>query len=192
MVKYVLSLSGAAENKKSLPASGSINATAADKGFLYLTANYTDNGGSGGSKPLTSKKTLVLRNSKVGIREVKKVDNFSNFDSAGTRYLAAPKGNGSFLVDSVDLTGITALEASYFNPISLTSGYTFELRLNDPDGQKLGEAQLTPSLSAKKTGSITIPLAGVADANLHNVYLVVRLKNPDERGRLLLQGLQFK
>ncbi len=192
IVKYVLSLSGSAENKKSLPASGSINATAADKGFLYLTASYTDNGGSGGSKPLTSKKTVVLRNSKVAMREVKKIDNFSNLDSAGTRYLVAPKGNGSFLVDSVDLTGITALEISFISSGALSSGYVFELRLNDPNGQKIGQADLTPAISAKKPGAVTIPIAGVGDATMHNIYLVARLKNQAETGRLMLQGLQFR
>jgi cytochrome c len=192
IVQYVLSLSGAAENKKSLPASGSIVATAADKGFLYLTASYTDNGGTGGSKPLTAKKTLVFRNSKVSTREVKRVENFPNLDSAGTRYLVAPKGTGSFLVDSVDLTGITAMELAFISPVSITGGYIFELHINSIGGQKIGEVEFTPALAARKEGTFTIPISGVADTNMHNVYLVAKLKDPAEKGRLLLSGLQFK
>ena len=192
IVKYVLSLSGLADNKKSLPAAGSINATTADKGFLYLTATYTDNGGSGGLKPLTAKKTLVLRNSKMSMKEVRKMENFSNLDSAAVRYLVAPKGIGNFLIDSIDLTGITALELSFISPVPLSNGYILEVRSNDPNGAMLGQADLTPAMTIKKTGTITIPLTGSADAYLHNIYFVVKAKDPMETGKLLLQGLQFK
>ena len=53
------------------------------KGFLYLTASYTDNGGSGGSKPLAAKKTVVLRNSKIGFRGIDEVVNFPAKAPAG-------------------------------------------------------------------------------------------------------------
>ena len=191
IVKYILSLSSSAENKKSLPATGSVNATPADKGFLYLTASYTDNGGAGGAKPLTAKKTLVLRNSKMTLREVRKVENLANLDSAGARYLVAPKGTGSFLVDSIDLTGITSLEISFVSPVALSGGYTFELKSNDVSGPSIGQAELTAAMSAKKTGTLTVPVSG-ADGNLHNVYLVIKAKDPAEKGKLLVSGLQFK
>ncbi len=191
MVKYVLSLSSSAENKKSLPQTGGVNVTAADKGFLYLTASYTDNGGSGGSKPLTAKKTLVLRNSKMSMREVRRVVNFNNVDSAGTRYLVVPKGTGSFLIDSIDLTGISSVQLSFQSPQVLTYGYTFELRLDKPEGTKIGEALFAPVSSGKKAATLTIPVGAAADGSMHYVFLVAVAKDPAEDGKLWLQGLQF-
>ncbi|MEO5998540.1 MAG: PKD domain-containing protein, partial [Chitinophagaceae bacterium] len=191
VVKWILSLSSSAENKKSLPPAGSVNPTTADKGFLYLTASYTDNGGSGGSKALSSKKTLILRNSKMSVRAVEQIMNFLTLDSAGTRYLVAPKGTGSFLVDSVDLTGIEAIELSFVSSQPLKYGYSFELHLDGLTGRKVGEAALTPALTTKKTGILRIPVGGVTDAGLHNIYLVARVEDPAETGKVLLPALQF-
>src|SRR5207253_5080291 len=73
IVQWVLSLSNIQEKKKSLPISGSFNATlnkpAKDSGLLYLTASYTNKGGAGIS-PLTGKKTLILKSSKMGFKQV--------------------------------------------------------------------------------------------------------------------------
>ncbi|MEJ7739815.1 MAG: ThuA domain-containing protein [Chitinophagaceae bacterium] len=190
IVKWILSLSNEGEKKSSLPAAGAVKPGAGNKGFLYLTASYTDKGGAGGGKPLTAKKTLVFRNSLFSMKEVKNARGFTSFDSAGTSYLVTPKGEGSFVLDSIDLSGISEVALSVLSNKPIQYGYTFELRLDGLTGRKLGEAVLEPS-AGKKVVLLKIPMEAVNDAKFHNLYLVSRVKDAKEPNTVRLQSLRF-
>lgn len=113
IIQWVLSLGNIPEKKKSLPASGSINATlnksAKDNGLLYLTASFTNKGGSG-IKSLTGKKTIVLRNTKITFDRVHRMKGYNKSSFNNDTCLIPPKDEGWFVVDTVDMSGIFAAE----------------------------------------------------------------------------------
>ncbi|WP_315815734.1 hypothetical protein [Paraflavitalea speifideaquila] len=119
----IQSLTAAQQTKKSLPATGTLQPTLnkpeKDNGILYLSASYTDKGGNN-IKPMTNNEVVALRNSKIYVEGLKKKEKYTSEDKQGMRYLLAPKTTGWFVIDSVDLTGIT----------NVTLNLVWENRLN--------------------------------------------------------------
>jgi hypothetical protein len=73
------------------------------------------------------------------------------------KLLIIPKGNGSFRIDSIDLTDISALELIIGGDKAPKFGYTFAVHLDGPTGRKLGEAVMpggAKSASAKGFGTM--------------------------------------
>src|SRR5207253_4216059 len=103
-----------------------LNKPVKDNGMLYLTASYTNKGGPN-VKPLTGKKTLTLRNSKIAFNLVTKMKDYTTADVNGNTYLIPPKGEGWFAIDSVDMSGISSAEliGGYREPAKY--GYDFEI-----------------------------------------------------------------
>lgn len=196
IVQWVLSLSRQEETKKSLPASGSLQPTLGkpekDRAALYLTASYTDKAGAG-IKPLTGKKTLILRNSKIFFSNLNRKKDFDTYDFNGSLYMVPPKGEGWFSIDSVDLSGITGAELTAGYQQAVEYGYTFELHLDAPDGKLLGTVDLNPPAAAKKTAVDLLPFhfEPVTDGRFHNLYIVSKVKNAKEPNQVGLLSLKM-
>jgi hypothetical protein len=197
MVAYVLSLSGGAQQQASLPAQGTVQPTlgkpAKDNGVLVLTATYTDKGGNG-VRPLTGATSVTLRSSNVTFGGVKAMEGFSALELNGNRLMVTPKGNGWFRLDSLDLTGITAAELLVGWQKAPEFGYIYELRLDKPDGQKIGEAVLKGGLpTSGGTGrtAIRANLTPVSDGKFHDVYIVSRPADPKETNQAAIGSLRF-
>jgi cytochrome c len=189
IVKWILSLSAAGQEKKSLKPSGTITPPANSKGQLYFTAMYTDNGGNG-IKPLTGKKTLVLRNNQLSMREVKDVNGFTRKDSSGTRYLQLPAATGSLMIDSMDLTGLGGVQLNMLIQQPVSSGYFISLHVDAANGTKVGEQLIANTKASKATVKLTIPFTG-ATSGFHKIYLVATPVG-NEKTRPLIESLQFR
>ncbi|HRE51471.1 MAG TPA: ThuA domain-containing protein [Flavitalea sp.] len=193
---WIQSLNAPEEAKRSLPASGSLHATLGqpekNNGRLFISASYTDKGKEG-IQPLTGGATAVLRNSLMNFRPVKNIKGFTEFNRNGTRYLAAPRSTGWFSIDSIDLNAVKSAELQASWTDTLRYGYRFELRLDSPEGRKIGEAMAPPS-NAHKPATVVLPvkLETVDDGLFHDLYIIGRANDDGETGTLALGSIRFK
>ena len=196
MVAWIQSLSGKSD-KKSLPQSGSIQPTlgkqAKDNGVLVVSASYTDKGGNN-IKPMTGSNSVALRNNKVFFHGVSKMEGFTGVDFNGIRFLITPKPTGWFSIDDIDLTGINSANIMVNWQQAAQYGFQFELRLDAPDGKKIGEATLPGKLPTKGQFSghiLQTKLEPVTDGRLHSIYIVSKVSDPKEPAQVVLQFVQF-
>lgn len=199
IVQWVLSLNAVNEKtKSSLPSTGSISSTlnkpVKDNGVLYLTASYTNKPATG-IKPLTGRKTVMLKNSKITFGPVNKLNGYSKYNFNGTTYLIAPKNNGWFAVDSIDISGVTAAVLLAGSQKPVVYGYDFEIRLDQPDGKLLGSGSVMPQPPVAKAPvsfqSVKIKLDEVKDSKMHNLYVVSKPKNAGEPTDVAVGSLQL-
>ncbi|NUO00033.1 MAG: ThuA domain-containing protein [Saprospiraceae bacterium] len=200
IVAWIQSLAPADQAKKSLPAVGSVPPTLGKKpnnnGVFILSASYTDKGGKG-IQPLSGMASHTLRNNTMGFDNARNIVNYTSFDYGGYHLMMTPKSAGSFSLDSLDLTGISAATLAMGWQVAPQFGYTFELRLDGPNGKKLGEAVLKGSGSSAppkvpfQIATLTIPIASVTDGKRHNLYLVSKPNDPGEPNQAALQGITF-
>lgn len=199
IVSWIQSLSGGGQTKKSLPAKGSVKSTLdktpTENGVFILSASYTDQGGTG-VRPLTGSNSVALRNSKMNFKEARNLKDYSSVNFNGKRLMITPKGTGSFSLDNIDLTGISAAELTVGWQAPPQFGYTFELHLDAPDGKKIGEAVLEGTGEAKANQTrggtqLKLDLEPVTDGKLHNLYIVSKPNNEQEPRTVALQEIQF-
>jgi len=202
IVTWILSL--AAENKKvkSLPAKGDIDATlnkpAKDNGVLNLYAAYTDKGGNG-IRPLIGSTSVSLKNSKMTFDEAQHLQGFSKVTFNGNTYLLIPANTGSFSIDGIDLSGISDATITMGWQKPPVSGYTFELHLDSPQGEKIGEFTFAGKDENPKPGEKIQPqfaklnstISPVKDGKMHNLYVVSKAKDPSLTGPAALASIQF-
>jgi cytochrome c len=201
IVSYIQSLSDDKQKQKSLPAIGTLQPTLGkkpmDDGLLVLSASYTDKGGPG-RRPLMGSASVALQNSKLSMTAARILSGYAIMTYNNMPLMIVPKGPGSFSLDSIDLSGIYAVEltAGWEKPPRF--GYAFELRLDSPGGRKIGEAVLPGGLKdIKGPGGfggtvIKLQMMPVTDGKLHNLYLVSKALNNQEEGTLVLQSVQFR
>ncbi|MEJ7914330.1 MAG: Crp/Fnr family transcriptional regulator, partial [Chitinophagaceae bacterium] len=200
IVTYIQSLADSAQSARSLPGSGSLKPNLdkpiTDNGVLVISASYTDMGGNG-IKPLTGNSSVYLRNNKMNFRTAGELKGYSQFNMGKDRHLLVPKGAGSFKLDSLDLQGINSMKLYMGWRIPPQATYTFEVRLDSPDGMKLGETVFKPknTMVAPKAGQplsvSTIYLEAVNDGKMHKLYIVSKKDNLTDPGQIALQGVQF-
>lgn len=197
MVAYVLSLSGDGQTQKSLPAKGSVQPTlgkpAKDNGVLVLSAAYTDKGGNG-IRPLTGSRSVALRSSTLTFDAVQTMEGYSAFSVGGSRLMVAPNSPAWFRLDSLDLTGINGAELALGWQKAPVSGYVIELRLDKPDGPKLGEATLKGGLpsSASLGGTLLrATMTPVPDGKKHHLFVVTRPVDPKEANQFAIRTIKL-
>jgi cytochrome c len=203
IVTWILSLANDIKKEKSLPANGAVNATlnkpVKNNGLLYISASYTDQGGTN-IKPLSGSNSVALRNNKVTFEGVSNMRGFTKGIFKGITYMLLPQNTGWFSIDSIDLTGISraALMMGWQAPPA--TGYIFEVHLDSPNGNKLGEFSYLPkggsstpatASSTSRTATLTGAFAGVSDGKLHSLYIVSKAADPKAAGSAALTSLEF-
>jgi cytochrome c551/c552 len=195
IVNWIMSLANESQFKKSLPPSGTLNATLnnppKDNGLLLISASYTDKGGPN-IKPLTGSNSVFLRSNKIMFGGVKNKNGFTTVNINGGRIMVAPKGTGWFSIDSIDLTGIDGADVMLLWEKPPQSGYLFEVRLDSPEGKKLGEFTLQGVAGTKGGKVLKLNLEQVSDRMFHNVYIVSKVQDPKEPNQVGLQWIQFQ
>ncbi len=200
IVAWIRTLAGSPTEGKSLPASGKINPTlnkpVLDRGRLYLSASYTDKGGPN-IKPLTADAVVTLRNNKMPFNGVQKMQGFTKMNVRGMAILITPKTPGHFAIENIDLTSVSTvtLAMSWLEPT--VAGFTFELRLDAPDGQLIGTLKSSGG-GAKGTqekpavGEVTGKISPVTDGKMHQLYIVSKPNDPKEPNFVALSSITFK
>ncbi|MBX3252622.1 MAG: ThuA domain-containing protein [Chitinophagaceae bacterium] len=195
IVHWALSLAAPSGLKKSLPAAGSVPVKAVKENeALYLSATYTDKGGAS-VKPLSGSSHLILRSSKLTFGAVKNMQEYKSGNYKGMKVMIAPDNKpGWFSIDSIDLRGVTGAELRVDwedDEDSPKTGYIFELRLDKPDGTKLGEAVLNGVAPTGKPGSSTLKFNFTEALNgTHTVYIVSTPKEKED-GKIIVAVLEL-
>jgi hypothetical protein len=134
----------------------------------------------------------------MGVAAAKNLKGFALQSFNGMQFLSVPKEPASFSIDSIDLSGITAIELTAGGTQPPRFGYQFEVRLGSPDGKKIGEGSLMPGAPVAKTSfgfGTAIRLAiqqPVNDGRMQNLYVISRPLNPQEEGTLVISAIEFK
>ncbi|MDR8390917.1 ThuA domain-containing protein [Aliifodinibius sp. S!AR15-10] len=199
MVTWIQSLAEESEQQESLPASGTVDPTMGEQptpsGMLILSASYTDQGGPN-VKPLTGNASKYLRNNTMNFAGASNLESYSSMTFDGNPLLMVPQEQGSFSLEQIDLTGIGAIQLTSVIPQPVNTGYSFELRLDSPDGEVIGEANFKPEFNSSGDGPssqpFTIAIEEVTDGNPHDLYIVSQPENPAEAGTLILSSITFR
>jgi glucose/arabinose dehydrogenase/cytochrome c551/c552 len=203
IVNWILSLASENKKVKSLPAKGSVDATlnkpVKDNGVLSLYAAYTDNGGKNNLRPLIGSTSVSLKSSKMTFDGAQHLQGFSKATYNGNTFLLIPQNTGSFSIDSIDLSGISRAAITLGWQKAPVSGYTFELHLDSPEGEKIGEFVFAGKNEAGKPdekgtpqfATVTSEITAVNDGKMHNVYIVSKAKDPSIKGYVALSSIQF-
>jgi cytochrome c len=202
IITWILSLSADNKKVKSLPASGTVDATlhkpAKPNGVLTISASYTDKGGNN-IKPLSGSNSVSLSSAKITFEGVTKMEAFSKGTFGGVTYLLVPQTTGWFSIDSIDLTGVSRASLIMGWQVPPSTGYTFEIHSDAPGGNKIGEFSYTPkpgNANAKPGKALpmavlTSPLTRINDGKLHNIYIVSKSADPKVTATMALVSLEF-
>jgi len=194
IVTWILSLAKTS-TQKSLPSSGVVNATldkpVKDQGVLVISASYTDNGGPN-ITPLTARTEVSLRNNKMFLNDTKSRKDFRSYYVNGVRMLITPQASGSFAFEHIDLAGIKTMQFDVFWDIKPENNYTYEIRLDSPDGEKIGEGVVNAPARENSETKLVIPIKVPKDGKFHDVYVVSRSSGTLDKGALKLRTITFK
>jgi cytochrome c len=196
IVSWILSLSEQGKKNKSLPVSGSVNATmnkpAKPNGVLYISASYTDKPKSG-LKAMTGSSSFALRSNQMSLDGVTNLEKFAPLDYNDRRILVTPKERGWFSIDSIDLTGVNNISLALGWSAPPVEGYKYELRLDSPDGELLGSLTLPGAKGTKEGGKeIQTAIKPVADGRFHKVFVIGTAVNPKEPNTAAVLSVTFK
>ncbi|HEY1870123.1 MAG TPA: PKD domain-containing protein, partial [Chitinophagaceae bacterium] len=202
IVTWILSLAGKTTTKKSLPQSGSIvpPSPAVSKGggslammlnqkptgVMAVSASYTDKG-SNNTKALTGNAVASLRSNNWSFTGKEKVNKFTTFKYNGNNLLIFPPADGWFAIDSIDLTGVHSVNLISGWQAPPRTGFSFELRLDKPDGLLVGKGTLPPPSKGQQYGITPLPVKGVTDNNFHTLYFVYKGNEAISGGVVSLQ-----
>jgi cytochrome c len=182
MVEYILSLADAKDAKK-LPLAGSVTPGKEDDGVYVLTATYQDKAVN--SVPsLTTTDALIMRSSFLRANESEDLRIARKATWQGNHFLQNLLDGAHGVYKNVDLTGVKKATIVAFiqndNP-----GGTVEIRMDKPDGQLLGQANVTASGSSKVTATLT-PVTGH-----HDLYVVFKNSAIRDKSMFNFGGIQL-
>ncbi|MCX2741049.1 ThuA domain-containing protein [Pontibacter anaerobius] len=192
IVKWILSLGNSANTRKSLPASGEVmpklDEKQKDNTVLKLTATYTDQGATG-IKPLAGTGVAYLRNNAMDAADFTSLKGFNSVEFGGATYLIFPGTSGWVKAEQLDLANLGSLELMGIGN-GEAADYQVEVRLDAPDGTKVGEGKLTLS-GERKPGTGTVTLQKLPDSKLHDVYLVFQKTSSTTGQNHVLKTVRF-
>lgn len=197
LVSYILSLDQ--DSKPSLAAEGEIDPTQGKpltpSGVLMLSASFTDKGGEN-IKPLTGSSTAMLFNNNVDLRRAIEKKGVTSVSFSGMNLLVVSGDNSTFAIDQIDLTAISSLTFLTAARDKLKDSIVFEVRLDSPDGPKIGEGTYTQSPSSSIQEEpipepLTIPITSTPDGKKHKIYVNIAPKGGTAAGTLFLAGVTF-
>ena len=148
---------------------------------MVLSASYTDKG-SNNTKALTGNTSVSLRSNTWSFTGNERLNKFTTFKYNGATILIFPPGEGWFALDSIDLTGVRSLNLISGWQAPPTKAFSFELRLDKPDGTLVGQGKLPAPPKGQQYGVLNIPLNAATDNNFHSLYFVYKGSEPISGG----------
>lgn len=173
IVSWIMTLSNKAAIKKSLPATGTIVPLANQKptSVLVLSASYTDKGGNN-IKALTGSGAVSLQSNTVSFTGKEKMEAFTSMKYGGSTVMILPAGKGWFRLEQIDLTGVHSVNLNCGWQAPPLTGYSFEVRMDAPDGKLLGKGTMPTPQKGQQLGIVNVPLDAVVDGKFHSIYFV--------------------
>ncbi len=193
MVNYILSLDAEGQKPQQLGVRGSFRPSRPDvkatTGFYRLSAAYTDKGGTG-VKTLRDSAVLVLRYPLVQAETydvAHRVKAFGEIEDGDARYVGNIRHGSHAVYRGIDLTDVGGITYGY---ATTTPGVTLEVRLDSTRGEVVSAMDITPTATATDWQKVTAPLKTVRGT--HDLYLIFKCKNPDEKDIVRLDWLFFE
>jgi len=177
---YIMSLAGDANEKLSLPPTGSVLADVAKPGhMMVLTASYTDQGAEGAT-PLTGTNSIALLSNTVLFNDTMKTIGMQSVTFNGMDLFLLTDSNGWFELEDLDLTGVQAVTIAAGWQEAPKVAYDFEVRSGSPDGKLLGAGRMNIPPAGAPGGAAVVPLTGKVDGktDLYITYAVEEGKTP--------------
>jgi cytochrome c len=184
MVKYILSLADAKQQKQNLPLQGTVafnQHTEKEKNGQYtLLAAYTDKGAKVVG-PLTNSEVITFRPAKVATVDADKLNEVDRWGNS----LGNAKAGSYYMFRNIDLTHIKQLTYS----VAGVPDAKVELRLKSPGGLVISSTTLSSTSDLKKKTNVTATLTPTTGK--HDLYFVV--VKPQATGEVLnLESIQFQ
>ena len=195
IVKYILNIAG--ENiTASLPTSGTFSAKLPEgdkgEGVFIVRAAYQDHGMQG-LPTLKDEKTLILKNSKIGLTTFDAYDEVRKV-ATGNKNMLIPSKDGAFVkLKQIDLKHIDEVVVAAIAPQQgiITKGGAIEVRLDSAKGTLVGISQsIMPGGSMALKAPVKLPENH--DGKMHDVFLVFVNPSPEQRSLMLISGIEFK
>jgi glucose/arabinose dehydrogenase/cytochrome c551/c552 len=179
ILSWVLSLTNKSTIKKSLDPVGTIIPAPGQnpKATMVLSASYTDKGGNN-IKALTGNNMAALSSNVLGFEGNEKTNGFNHITFSGMKLLLFPAKSGWFVCRKIDLTGVKSVAITSGWQAAPGVGYSFEVRLDAPDGQLLGKGSQPVPKKGQQAGVTAIPLTAVSDGNFHELYFIFKSTAP--------------
>jgi len=193
ILDYIVGLTNKSNQKASLPASGTITppANAKPGSSLVLSASYTDKGGNN-IKALTGHNAAALGSSTVLFTTKEKMQGFTTANYNGANLMLAPKTEGWFAIDNIDLTGVGSVTIAVGWQAAPAYGFDYEIRLDSETGKAIGKTSLTAAAGAKQGfTTVRMPLEAVTDGKMHTLYFVSKPRNVAETALTGIASLTF-
>ncbi|MCJ7465159.1 MAG: ThuA domain-containing protein [Maribacter sp.] len=191
IVTYIRSLADTRAKQKSLPEAGSImpNPSPSDN-VIVLTASYTDKGVEG-VRPLTGVKSLALQGSTVPFSPTTKSEGFTAVSFGGMDLLVLPASQGWFVLENIDLKGVTSAIITAMWQAAPTVGLDFEMHLNAPDGELLGSGSMPVPSPGQPGGQVTINLNKPIDVKAKELYFVYKPRDGETPEQMAFLNVKF-
>ncbi|WP_428665684.1 PQQ-dependent sugar dehydrogenase [Runella sp.] len=193
MVRYILSLTDA--GTKRLPLQGSytpnLPANEPEEGNYVISANYTDKGNTF-TGPLTGRKLIILRNSRVQAESFTSSANVDRKHQDGsTQSWVGDIKDGSYIgFKELDLTDIGQLT---FNVATNASrGGRIDIYKDSPNGKLLGTVNVSP-VSSVKSGPPwqTVSTSITKTEGITDLFFVFRNDQVKDKNLMILDWILF-
>jgi cytochrome c len=142
-----------------------------EEGRYFLTASYTDKGGA--SVPLTTKKTLVLRPSKVQAEEADQLYLLQKSEQG----INGLQHRSWFLLRDVDLKDVHAISFRY---ASASRGATIQVRADSLKGALISSVDYAATGARDKFNEVTAPVNDPGGKR-HLYFLIIKPDTPNTR-----------
>lgn len=167
---YIKSLASDAAQKVSLPVKGKLRPETKNPGeMMVITATYTDEGAAG-AIPLTGSAVVALSSNTIGFSKTTKTKDMTIVTFGGQDLLLLTGEKGWFEIEDIDLTGVNMLMLGAGWQEAPKAVYNFDVRLDSPDGDIIGNGSLALQPQGAQGGAIVIPFT-TKPKGKHKIYV---------------------
>ena len=123
------------------------------------------------------------------------LEEYTTMTFDGNFLMMVPDDRGSFSINDIDLTDIGSVSIISGLQEPLSGKISFELRLNSPDGEKIGEAAYEPGEEFQTPQgflgyNLTFSLSSLVENGKNDLY-VVSQREEGAGGTFILSNIQF-
>jgi cytochrome c551/c552 len=193
ILRYILALSRKEAVKKSLPAAGIINPPKETKPqeALLLSAVYSSRRSGNNIKALSGRAAMLLRSSNILFTGKENKEGFTDVYEHNRNALRVPEGTGWFALDSIDLSGVHAVDIHANGKNA--ANYSIRVVQDKQDGKLLGGGRIGSPASAKDGSfSTRIPLQAVPGKDFHTLYFIFSPEDSKQLPAMNIESVEFR
>ena len=159
---------------------------------LVISATYSSKRDN--VKALSSRSAAILPGNSIFFTGKENKDGFNVITQDGITCLQPDTDDQSwFAIDSIDLTGVGAMDITIQSDAIPPAAYYFEIRLDASDGKMLGKGSIKSGVYKNNLPFIVhSKLDVVNDGKYHRLFLIATPPNSKNKIKLNIESFQFK